>query len=185
MWNNISLYQDTDQKACRSLHFQGKSVCINIKTTELRNLQCLKDVGSFAVMSLFSDTTHVASLWNMPGMPFPVEIRNRKFSSNFLFDSVHILFLLFFSYEVLILELTGHLLITREDEEKGTVAQLHELHFHAWSSFEGSGTSQPRLWEMRPIDKATSEKPDVDSIGSEQCFPILTPPCFNATLFNC
>ena len=28
---------------------------INIKTTEVRNLQCLNDVGSFGVMSLFSD----------------------------------------------------------------------------------------------------------------------------------
>ena len=61
MGNNINLRRDTDQKACRSLHFQGKSVSINIKITELRNLQCLNDIESFAVMSLFRDTTHVAS----------------------------------------------------------------------------------------------------------------------------
>lgn len=96
MGNNINLHQDTDQKACRPLYFQGKSVSIYIKITELRNLQCLNDIGSFAVMSLFSDTTHVASLWNMPGMPFPVEIRNRKFSNNPLFYSVHILLLFLF-----------------------------------------------------------------------------------------
>lgn len=97
MGNNINLHQDTDQKACRSVHFQGKSVSINIKITELRNLQYLNDIWGFAVMSLFSDT-HVAGLWNLPGMPFPVEIRDRKFSSNSHFDSVHILlfFFLFF-----------------------------------------------------------------------------------------
>lgn len=102
MGNNINLHQDTDQKACRSVHFQGKSVSINIKITELRNLQYLNDIWSFAVMSLFSDTTHVASLWNLPGMPFLVEIRNRKFSSNSHFYSVHILlfFLSFFYYEM-------------------------------------------------------------------------------------
>lgn len=48
------------REACRSLPFQGKSVSINIKVTELRNRQCLNDVGNFDVMSLFSDTTHVA-----------------------------------------------------------------------------------------------------------------------------
>lgn len=98
MWNNISLYWDTDQKTCRSLHFQGKSVSINIKITELRNLQCLNDVGSIAAMSLFSDTTHVASLWNMPVMSFPAEIRDRKFFRNPLY-LVQIL-LLFVIYEM-------------------------------------------------------------------------------------
>ena len=47
MWNNISPHYDNDQKACRSLHFQGKSLSINIKTTEVRNLQCLNDVCEF------------------------------------------------------------------------------------------------------------------------------------------
>lgn len=60
-WNNIRLSQDIDQKACRSLHFQKKSVSISIKISELGNLQCLYDVYSFAIMFLFSDTTHVAS----------------------------------------------------------------------------------------------------------------------------
>lgn len=105
IWNNISLHKNTDQKACRSLHFQGKSVSINIKITELRNLQYPNDVGSFAVMSLFSDTTHEASLWNMPDMSILVETRNGKVSSNPLLDSVHTLldfwFLVFvFWYEM-------------------------------------------------------------------------------------
>lgn len=59
--NNTRLHRTlTDPEACRSLPFQGKSVSINIKVTELRNRQCLNDVGNFDVMSLFSDTMHVA-----------------------------------------------------------------------------------------------------------------------------
>lgn len=60
-WNNIRLSWDIDQKACRSLHFQRKSVSISIKISGLGNLQRLNDVYISAVMFLFSDTTHVAS----------------------------------------------------------------------------------------------------------------------------
>jgi hypothetical protein len=63
-WHWLSL--DADHKTCSSLHCHGKSVSISIKATELRNRQCLNDVGSLALMSLFIDTTDVANLGCVP-----------------------------------------------------------------------------------------------------------------------
>lgn len=69
--NNTSLCRhwsavDANLKTCSSLHFHRKSVCVSVKITELRNLQCLSDVGSFTPMSLFIDTTDVANLGSVP-----------------------------------------------------------------------------------------------------------------------
>lgn len=75
-WNNIRLSQDIDQKACRSLRFQRKSVSISIKISELGNLQCLYDVYSFPVMFPFSDTTHVVSFLQVADMCCSAEKAN-------------------------------------------------------------------------------------------------------------
>lgn len=79
-WKNIRLSQDIDQKACRSLHFQRKSVSINIKISELGNVQCLNDVYSFALMFLFSDTTHTASFLRVAYVCCSAEEANGKSS---------------------------------------------------------------------------------------------------------
>lgn len=97
-WNNIRLSQDIDQKACRSLHFQRKSVSINIKISELGNVQCLNDVYSFAVMFLFSDTTHVASFLHVAYICCSAEEANGKSS-----DIVYSFFFYFFVYLIDIL----------------------------------------------------------------------------------
>lgn len=93
-WNNIRLSQDIDQKACRSLHFQRKSVSISIKISGLGNLQCLNDVYSFAVMLLFSDTTHVASLVHVADVCRSAEEANGKSS-----DTVYFIFVLFCTFK--------------------------------------------------------------------------------------
>lgn len=69
--NNTSLCRnqsavEADHKTRSSGHFHRKSVSVSVKTTELRNLQCLNDVGSFTPMSLFIDTTDAANLGSVP-----------------------------------------------------------------------------------------------------------------------
>ena len=106
MWNNISLHYDTDQEACRSLNFQGKSLSINIKTTEVRNLQCLNDVGSFAVMSLFSDMWLASETCQVCHS----QLKQGTESSLAIFSMIQfIYFVVVFQLWNILLELTGHL----------------------------------------------------------------------------
>lgn len=137
------------QEACRSPPFQEKSVPITIKVTELRNRQCLHDAGNFDVLSLFSDTTHVAGFWNTADMSTPVEVKTESSPAipSLIF---HILLLLSQLWNI-ILEFTGHLLITKE--EKGTVANFMASIFMPGAFFEGSRTSLHPSWEICPWTK--------------------------------
>lgn len=138
-------------------------------------------------MSLFSDTTHVVSFWNMPGMSFTVEIRKRKSSNNPLLDSVHILFVCFFSYTVqfLNLQVTYWLLVKMRRKEQW-IKYISSIFMHR-ASFEGNGTSQSRSRERRPIDKETSKKPGYRYHRSRAMFPyqchlVLTLPYFTVNV---
>lgn len=127
-WNNTRLSQDIDQKACRSLHFQRKSVSISIKISGLGNLQCLNDVYSFAVTFLFSDTTHVAFFLHVADDCCSAEEPNGKSS-----DTVYSILLLLCAFEKCILKLFYFALKVVRKENAHNLRSSNRL--TSWASF--------------------------------------------------
>lgn len=84
------------------MHFQRKSVSISIKISGLGNLQCLNDVYIFAVMFLFSDTTHVASFLHVTDA-----CRSSEASGRISSDTVYSIFLMPCAFKNIILDYFG------------------------------------------------------------------------------
>lgn len=70
--------------------FQRTSISISIKFNGLRNFQCVNDVYIFGIVSVFSDTVHVASSLHVSDICCLAEQVNEK---NPLIE-----FILFFPY---------------------------------------------------------------------------------------